>query len=169
MAAKKKIPTWAIVTIGIVGCCVLGFVTLVGAGIYLFAKHVDIAEASEVSADRAFAETRARLVNETPLISLNGDDWETDATVNRRVNADARKPRTLHVMAWDPDDERLVNVSIPFWLLRLGDRVNVDVNFDEDDPFGELDLTVTDLDQYGPGLIVDYVDSANDRVLMWTE
>ena len=168
MAAKKKIPTWAIVTIGIVGCCALGFVTLVGTGIYLFAKHVDIAEATEVSADRTFAERRAQFANDTPLISLRGDDWERDATLNRRENPGAAKPRTLHVMAWDPGDERLFNLSIPFWLLRLGDG-DVDVNLDEDDPFRELDLTVADLDQYGPGLIVDYVDSVNDWVLIWTE
>ena len=39
----------------------------------------------------------------------------------------ATKPEHLIVLAWDPDDERVVKVTLPFWILRMGRRkINID-------------------------------------------
>ena len=72
-------------------------------------------------------------------------------------------------MARETDDERLVSLSIPFWLLRLGDDDAVDLNFnnlDDEAALHDLDLTVADLDRHGPGLIVDYDAPRDGRILI---
>ena len=159
------IKTWVGVTVAVAGFLVAGCLTLGGVGIYMFVKHVDIDAASVDAADQTFDDVRARFAGETPLLSLSGRDWSW----NRRPEETAVRPDPLHVMAWDADDERLVNVSIPFWLLRLGDDGTVDVNLDGDEDFERLDLTVGDLDRHGPGLIVDYERPGDERVLVWAQ
>ena len=160
--------TWVGVTIGIVafvGVCVLA---VGGAGVYVFFQHVDIDDASAADADRSFDEARARFAGQTPLLSLADHEW----SVNRRPSTADAKPRTLRVMAWETSDERLVNLSIPFWLLRLGDEDAVDLNFndlDDEAALRDLDLTVADLDRHGPGLIIDYDAPRDGRVLVWAE
>ena len=75
------------------------------------------------------------------------------------------------MIAFDADDERIVRMSLPFWLLRLrlGDgspTVTVDGSrFDLE----ELKLTVEDLERYGPTLIVDHQEPGRDRVLVWSQ
>ena len=67
----------------------------------------------------------------------------------------------LRVLAYDPDAEKLVHVSIPFWLLRLapsGKRMSFlsdnGVDFDSD----RVHLTLDDIERRGPGLILDQKD-----------
>ena len=64
---------------------------------------------------------------------------------------------------------RLVTVSLPFWLLKLGRR-KVDVlhngsGFDLE----RLDLDIHQLERVGPMLVVDHQTSAGERVLVWTQ
>jgi hypothetical protein len=33
-----------------------------------------------------------------------------------------RPSATLRILAWDPDEERTIKLSLPFWVLRLGKR-----------------------------------------------
>ena len=151
--------------VAFVGVCVLA---VGGAGVYVFFQHVDIDDASAADADRSFDEARARFAGQTPLLSLADHEW----SVNRRPSTADAKPRTLRVMAWETSDERLVNLSIPFWLLRLGDEDAVDLNFndlDDEAALRDLDLTVADLDRHGPGLIIDYDAPRDGRVLVWAE
>ena len=75
----------------------------------------------------------------------------------------------MHVLTWDPDDERLVSLSIPFWLLRRMGRGTINLSGDDDDPFDDLDLTFEDLEWHRPGLILDYAREGDDRVLVWTQ
>lgn len=157
--------TWVGMTIGIVaflGVCALAVGSV---GVYVFFQQVDIDDATASAADRSFDEARARFGRETPLLSLSGHAW----SVNRRPASSDTKPRTLHVMARETDDERLVSLSIPFWLLRLGDDDAVDLNFnnlDDEAALRDLDLTVADLDRHGPGLIVDYDAPRDGRILI---
>jgi hypothetical protein len=69
--------------------------------------------------------------------------------------------RTLNAMVYDPRDGRIVDVDIPFWLLRMmpaGGRFSFlngqGVNFDSE----RTRLTVEDLEQHGAGLILDHRD-----------
>ncbi|MDE0830975.1 MAG: hypothetical protein OSB03_17415, partial [Vicinamibacterales bacterium] len=70
---------------------------------------------------------------------------------------------------WDPDEERLVSARMPLWLLRLGDDETVDFSAGDSDIIGDLDLNIADLDNHGPGLVLDYQEPDRERVRRWTE
>ncbi len=89
--------------------------------------------------------------------------------MRRRAEPSQVQPEALHLMLWDPRDERLVNVRIPLWLLRFADDGTVTFSEEERDLVGDLDLTVADLDHHGPGLVLDYQDGDRERVLLWAE
>ena len=79
---------------------------------------------------------------------------------------------TLRVLAYDPDAEKLVRVSIPFWLLRLAPtnkRMSFlsdnGIDFDSD----RVHLSLDDLERRGPGLVVDHTDRRGSLLLVWTE
>jgi hypothetical protein len=75
----------------------------------------------------------------------------------------------LELLAWDPDDERLVQVSLPIWLLRFG-RHKMSI---ESDGHGfnleHLDLDARQLERIGATLLFDFRDQDGVRVLVWTQ
>jgi hypothetical protein len=79
-----------------------------------------------------------------------------------------RRPDQLYVLAFDPDDERIVKVTIPFWLLRLKPRGTIDFNGGRLE-LEDLKLTVEDLERFGPTLIVDHKSMGGERVLVWSQ
>ena len=73
------------------------------------------------------------------------------------------------MLAFDPDDNRIVKVTIPFWLLRLKTRgTMIDFNGSKMD-LDDLKLTVEELERFGPTLIVDHKTSSGERVLVWSQ
>lgn len=156
---------WAVVLVVIVGVGVLGLVALVGVGFYVFTTHVDIQNATDQeSAYRTLDETRARFSGQTPLVTFGPDG----PRVNRTLPAGETLPESLHVMAWDVDEARLLTLRLPMWLIRMSDDGRVDFDTNDGDPFS-LDLTVADLDHHGPGLVVEYEDEGEGRVIVWLE
>jgi hypothetical protein len=79
-----------------------------------------------------------------------------------------QRPEQLYVLAFDPDDERIVKVTIPFWLLRLKPRGTVDFNGGKLE-LEDLKLSVEDLERFGPTLIVDHKATSGERVLVWSQ
>ena len=102
-------------------------------------------------------------------LSLTREDGEIQAEVVRHDRRSEIRPVTLHVMVWDPDEERLVNVRLPLWVLRFGDNATVDFSEADVDIVGDLDVSLEDIDYHGPGLVLDYQDEDPERVLLWTE
>jgi hypothetical protein len=166
---KSRRRTWIIALVSIAALAVTGTVTLIGLGVYAFVSNVDIEDATSESADATFEEALARLAGDEPLIHVARVDGRIQAEVRRRDQANNTPPESLHVMVWDPDDERLVNIRIPLWLLRFGDNATVDFSAAEGDIVGDLDLTLADIDHHGPGLVLDFQDAGRERVLLWAE
>ena len=78
-------------------------------------------------------------------------------------------PDALNVLAFDPENGRIVRISIPFWLLRMKMRgTTVDFNGRKMN-LEDLQLTVSDLERFGPTLIVDHKNSTGERVLVWSQ
>ena len=166
--ARKKMKTWVIVTLALVSLAVMGFVAVAGAGIYLFNKHIDIESVSASEANLSFDEIRARFDGTAPLVVY--DESSSTPRVNREPREPSEtKPQTLRILVWDASDERLVNLSLPLWIIRLGDDEQIDINVGDGDSLDDLDLTMADLDRFGRGLIYDHDRPGDERVLVWTE
>jgi hypothetical protein len=72
-------------------------------------------------------------------------------------------------MAFDPDEGKIVRVSIPFWVVRMKMRgATIDLNGNHMN-LEDLRLTAEDLERFGPTLIVDHENATGERVLVWSQ
>ena len=167
MAGKVK--TWVWVLIGIAAVGILFVVGGAAAGVYFVSRNIDASTVTEATAASEFNAIRTRFAAQRPLIELDERGNFLRSNTDRPAPAQARRPETLHIMAFDPDDGGLVKMRVPFWLLRLkvndttinfsGNRMNLE----------DLKLTVEDLERFGPALVLDQRNNGGDRILVWSE
>lgn len=167
MAGRVKTWVWVVVAIVVIG--ILGVIAMAGVGFYFFSQHVNTKVVSSASAAREFADISARFTGQKPLIELDDQGHLLRANTDRAAPAKAEPLEALHVLAYNPDDGRIVRISLPFWLLRMkmhGTTIDLDGNrMDLED----LKLTVEDLERYGPTLVVDHKARNGERVLVWSQ
>ena len=167
MAGRVK--TWVWVVLGVVVTCVVAVVAIAGAGFYFFTRHIETRTMSPAAASHDFEEVKARFVGQKPLVELDRHGSFVRSNPGRSAPRNGRLPEQLYVMAFDPDDGRVVRLTIPFWLLRMktgggninfnGSRMNLE----------DLKLSVADLERFGPTLIVDHSSADGKRVLVWSQ
>lgn len=161
---KRSHATILMTVIGVlVFLCIIG----VSLGVWLFASVFDRDAADEPAATASFDDVRRRFADVEPVFSISGDER---AEIKREPpSATPGQPlERLQVLAWDPDDGNLSKVTLPFWLLRLktgplnvSGKVMVDHH--------HVDVTVEQIERYGPTLLVDHEGRGGDRLLVWTE
>lgn len=167
MAGKVK--TWVWVVLGIVVVGILCVIAVAGVGVYFFSQHVQTRAASPTNAEREFEQIETRFTGQKPLIELDSRGRYLRANTDRNPPANPKVPDALNVLAFDPDNGRIVRISIPFWLLRMKMRgTTVDFNGRKMD-LEDLKLTVEDLERFGPTLIVDHRNTSGERVLVWSQ
>ena len=167
MAGKVK--TWVWVLLGVIVTCVVGVVAIAGAGFYFFTRHIETRTVSPATATREFEEVKAQFVGQKPLVELDRRGSFVRSNPDRPSSRNGRVPEELYVMAFDPDDGRVVRLKIPFWLLRLKTHgSNINFNGRRMD-LEDLKLSVADLERFGPTLIVDHSGIDGKRVLVWSQ
>jgi hypothetical protein len=164
-----KVKTWVWVLVGVLVTCVVGVVAIAGAGFYFFTRHIETRTVSPAAASREFEQVKAQFMGQKPLVELDRHGSFVRSNPDRPTARNGRVPEELYVMAFDPDDGRVVRLKIPFWLLRLksgGGSVNFNGRrMDLED----LKLSVEDLERFGPTLIVDHSATDGKRVLVWSQ
>jgi hypothetical protein len=164
-----KVRTWVWVVAGIVVLGILCVVALAAAGIYFFSRNINTRDASPATAAREFEEVKTRFSGQKPLIELDERGRLLRTNPDRPHQDDVQRPHTLHVLAFEPDEGRIVQVNIPFWLLRFkAGNTTIDLNGGRMD-LDDLKLTVEDLERMGPTLIVDHTMTSGERVLVWSQ
>lgn len=167
MAGRVRTWVWVVVAIIVIG--ILGVIAMAGIGFYFFSQHVNTKVTSPASAAREFADVSSRFTGQKPLIELDEHGRLLRANTDRAAPAKADALDALHVLAFDPDDGRIVKISVPFWLLRMKmNGTKIDFNGNRMD-LEDLKLTVEDLERYGPTLIVDHKGRDGERVLVWSQ
>ena len=167
MAGKVK--TWVWIALAVVAVGILSIVAMAGIGFYFASKHIDTGMASPASAAKAFEEVRARFIGQPPLIELDDRGHFVKAHKNRPIPMNVKAPERLNVLAYDPDDGRIVRLTIPFWLLRLKmGNANIDFNGRHMD-LDDLRLKVEDLERYGPTLIAEHKSPDGSHVIVWSQ
>ena len=166
--AKKT--SWPVIILGI-----SAFVLVVGVGLVAVVGYViyqqfafQAKSATEVSADEEFGRIVAKFDGQKPyLIIKDGEPVISDAP----ASAPGKPVEALHIIVWDPDEQKVVKLNMPFWLLRMtqGQPIRISAN---DDPGGDavkLKITADDLERRGPGLILDHKEATGERVLVWAQ
>jgi hypothetical protein len=167
MAGKVKTWVWVVMAIVVVG--ILCLVAVAGFGFYYASQHIETRAASPASAAKDFEQIRARFTGQQPLIELDDRGRFLRAHTDRKATAQSRTPESVHVLAYDPDEGRLVRLSIPFWLLRLKTgNASIDFNGRKMD-LDDLRLSVDDLERFGPTLIAEHNTPEGSHVIVWSQ
>jgi hypothetical protein len=161
-----KVKTWIWIAVGVVAMGILGLVAMAAAGLWFAKSHIDIRSTPATTARSEFDTIREQFASQKPLIELDERGRFIRANTDR-PNGD-RRPESLYVMAFNPDDGRMVRVSVPFWLLRLKTRGRIMIDGRGDLDLEDLHLTVEDLERFGPTLILDHKERDGERVLVWS-
>lgn len=165
MASKK---TWIWIVVACLGLVILAMAGVAGLGIYFVASHISTGRTSDADALRTFDEIRAEFKESTPLFEIDSHEMPRVTRDLASLPTSERKPENLWILAWDPTDERLSKISLPFWMLRLG-RDNIDIRHDSGFDLEQLDLDVNELERVGPQLVFDLKTADGERVLIWTK
>jgi hypothetical protein len=167
MAGKVKTWVWVVLSIIVVG--ILGIVAMAGIGVYYFSQHIETKTASPANAARDFDQVKAQFTGQKPLIELDERGRYLRSHTNRKPPPNAKPPDSINVMAFDPDDGRIVRVNVPFWLVRMKmSGATIDLNGKHMN-LEDLRLTVEDLERFGPTLIVDHRNATGERVVVWSQ
>ena len=167
MAGKVKTWVWVVMAIVVVG--ILCLVAVAGFGFYYASQHIETRAASPASAAKDFEQIRARFTGQQPLIELDDRGRFLRAHTDRKATAQSRTPESVHVLAYDPDEGRLVRLSITFWLLRLKTgNASIDFNGRKMD-LDDLRLSVDDLERFGPTLIAEHKTPEGSHVIVWSQ
>ena len=129
-------------------------------------RSVSILEIDASEALHNFEDARMSVPSTTPLV-------ERDASGNFMRGPSARTrgptPTELHALAYQVNGNRLVRADVPLWFLKVKGpafRYAVrDTSLDLD----ALNLTATDLENAGAGIVLDETRSNGDRLLVWTD
>jgi hypothetical protein len=167
VAGKVKPWVWVVLAIVVIG--VLGIVAMAGVGLYFFSQHVDTRAASPTNAAHDFEQVKERFTGQKPLIELDAHGRFLRSHTDRNPPAHAKPPESINVLAFDPDEGRIVQVNIPFWLVRMKMRgTTIDLNGNHMN-LEDLRITVEDLERFGPTLIIDHSNTSGERVLVWSQ
>jgi hypothetical protein len=167
LVPSKK--TWIWIIVGLFGTGVLLLLAIAGAGIYFLSSHVSTHRTTTTDAFRAFDDAKASFKDQRPLLEVDKGNRPTMPKPTSDMPTASVHPDELCILAWDPDDEKVVQVTLPFWLLRLGRR-NINIS-DAGQGFdlNRLNLNVDELERIGPALVLDLQGPSGQRVLVWTK
>jgi len=159
--------TWIWIVVSVAVACVLCLMAAAGGLLYFASTHIQAKRTTTTDAYQRFDVERARFKDQRPLIEMDNFDKPRVTRSPADMPTSPTPPEDLWVLAWNPDDERVVQVSLPFWLLKLGRR-KVDVmngGFDLD----RMNIDVHELQRIGPALVLDLRTPAGQRILVWTK
>jgi hypothetical protein len=161
--------TWLKIVLVLIALAVLGMCGIAGAGIYFVSKHVNTERVSSSTALTQFDEALAQFKGQKPLIEVDGAERVRRLRDLSGLPTAATKATTLVVMAWDPDEGRVVNLKLPLWILAMGQKkVELGVGAESLD-LRRLDLDLKEMERVGSLLVIDLKAVGGERVLVWTQ
>jgi hypothetical protein len=165
----KKTP-WGWIIVGIVVFTMVIGVGLVAVAGFLVYQQFSFKSTPSTahSAHQTFDEVARRFKGQEPMLVIE----DGEAVLNKSTLTHKRSHiETLHVMAWDPQEERVISLDIPFWLIRMtnGHPIRLSAGDRNDDERPNLKITAADLERHGPGLILLQAEPGGDRVIVWAQ
>ena len=168
-AQPQKKRKWIPIVLGMV----FVFVVLAIGGIIFVAafvrQNMTVAEMNATSADDEFNKVLARFAGQQPLIQMIDGRPQYMADRTGEAVSSPAPLTTMHVMAWDDGEGRLMTFSLPFWLLRMkSGPIRLSAYSEGWDDHG-VSFNIEDLEKHGPGLLLDVNQRREGRVIIWTE
>lgn len=165
-APKKR--NWVTIVLG-----VLVLFTMLGVGCVVvtvswFRQNLKVAEKTEDAVRLDFEAVRAKFPGQQPLIQMV-DGRPHYAAERATRDAPVKTPTTLHVIAYNQDEGKVVTFSLPFWLLRLQSGPFRMSAYQQGWDDRGVSFDVKDIEKHGPGIIIDMSEGRQARVIVWAE
>jgi len=165
MAPSKR--TWLWIVLAALGLCVIAVIAIAGAGLYFVSSHVSTRTSTTAEAFSAFDAARAPFKDVPPVYEV--DDRERVKQARKIADLPDGKTRAqqMQVLVWDAEHQKLVKVSVPFWVLKMGhQKIDIANSVFE---LERMQLDVKELERVGPVLLLDLRSRGGQRVLIWTQ
>lgn len=159
----KTTKTVLLTLAGIVVCTAI---LVVGVGVWFFSSAIETLQADGPAAAQSFADVRARFAGSDPVLAMS--DSGPRFTRQPPAAGPEREVENLRLIAWDPEEGQIASVTIPFWLVKLRDGP-FSISASTVLPNVRLSIRASELEQYGPALLMDQSGEDGSRVLIWTE
>jgi len=173
---QKRTKSWLLIGCGVAIFLVMVGVAVVGGlGYYIyqqFGMHATFVKREDAA--QQLDAVRAKFAGQSPKIAIKETgDGKPDLTLAKPV-ASPVSLTSLHVSAYDPSKDKLVEMTIPFWLLRMVPEGGGTVNVNGEEVLNHLStpsgkLTAKDIEALGPGLLVDDTRPDGTRVIIWSD
>ena len=136
-------------------------------------RHRDARPVTVTAAHAEFDRLRARFAGQTALVDMQARSIRSPA-----MAGSARPLRAFHTVIFDRrGGDRLVEVSVPYWLGRtyarhegsyawLGELTFLDDTEFDAEP---LRVSIDEIERRGPGLLVDYRHPGGGQFVSWVE
>jgi hypothetical protein len=165
MTAKKWIP----IIVGIVIFVFVVGIGLIGGLVYVVTRQVKVETVSASGGQEEFDRLVANMAGQKPFIELPASNSDGEVVVHREMaTGNTGSISTLHVRVWSPRERKLVNIDLPFWMMRLTGNKPIELNTGS---LRHVSLTVTpeEIDRRGPGLVLNWSGRRGERLLVWSE
>ena len=164
----KKRRNWLVVLVAVlvvVVCVGIGAIIATTAWVQ---QNLTIEESTESAARDEFDQVRNRFPGQAPVLELTDNRSPAYNPARQKVTA-SRSLERLNVLVWDPRERRLLSFALPFWFLRLKSGPIEFSSYASGLDDRRMNLRVEDIEQYGPGIVLDTTSRDGERVLLWTE
>ena len=146
----------------------IGVIAIAALSVFAFLawRSVTIERADPGDALRRFVEVESGFTSSEPILRIDAGGTIT----RRRIPLGApRRLAKLEALAYRVPEQRLVHAVVSFWFLKVkGPAVQYALR-DTGLDLNRLGVTPADLEQYGPGVVLDETRPNGDRLLVWTE
>jgi len=161
----KKQQTILLAVLGIVAVFVIVGVAF---GVWVATSLFDNESMDEAGAARALDEVREHFSGAKPVVDLR-----PEGPVLLRRPPESKPPgelTTLHVLRWNVQEQRMTRVELPFSILRMRDSpFQISVAPDSTGLRVSTSIRISDVERYGPALLVDNGLPDGGRVLIWSD
>ena len=137
----------------------------------MFASWTEVSKFSQEDALQKIEELKKPFRGAPPYVEIGEAGVRIRHEMKRGFTT---KLATLHVANWDSEDGAFTHMSIPMWFVRVKttDHINLGTLVSvlaKDWKNLDLNVTVEDLEEIGPALILDEKRDGKKRLLVWTE
>ena len=155
------------IILGVVAGVVVICVVLVAGAAWFAMSAIHREDADEKTALGVFDGARAKFPGAKPLFEVRSDGPALTRTLPA---SNGGSLHSLHILSWNADEQALLRADVPFALLRLKEGpIDLADGFAEGRSSRRMSIRVSEIERFGPALLLDHQDESGDRLLLWTD
>lgn len=167
------------VILGVAAALVIVGLAVLFIGVWWASSLYQSEQADQMRADAAFVEIRARFPGIEPAFQIRNGRL----VIPRQAAAvtSSTTPAAVHMLVWQPRERMLSRVTLPLWVSKIATEPlplealtgvgeqGLGAILEAQRRGSELNVRISDLERYGPTLLLDGTTPDGKQVLMWNQ